>query len=619
MSEVTRAAIYARFSSQMQREASIEDQLRECRAYAERRGWVVPDECIFSDRAISGTVSDRPAYQHLLRAAREGRFDVLIVDDLSRLSRDAAEVHSLHKRLRFRDVGLVAVSDGIDTVASSQSSGLIMGVKAAMNEEYLRDLAEKTRRGIAGRVYAGLSPGGQPYGYRSVPVHSDPPRLDRYGKAEVIGYRRLIVPEEAEVVRRIFTLYLQGCSSRRIAEILNGERVPPPGRRWRNRRRVAAETWSMSAIEGSAKKGLGILNNEAYLGRIVWNKFEWRRDPDDTRGNASGRARRVPVMRPREEWIVFENPALRIVSDELWQRTRSEQARRSAKLRRVGKQPVDGRSRYLLSGLLRCGVCGANMAMRSRHGYGCMTRANRGRALCGNSGVVNRRAMEAAVLAAVRDQLYGRDLIGKLTGLVRQALLAFAKEGGDHHPHRLQQDIRAKQAEIERVTASIRRCEAQGRMYAAEHLEAELDALVSSKKDLEAQQVAPEKDVRGTIPRILPQLPKLVRGHVERLGELLEQGQVQQVKSGLAAVVDEIEVRPGRTSEGRPCHFVRVKGALDRAFRLLVGTRQTSLVAGAGFAAKVRMIAVDAELQQWKRRMAIGLVPVGQEWLTAVL
>ncbi len=81
----------------------------------------------------------------------------------------------------------------------------------------------------------------------------------------------------------------------------------------------------------------------------------------------------------------------------------------------------------------------------------------------------------------------------------------------------------------------------------------------------------------------MPRLPAVVRRHVEEMGGLLERGHVGPVQSALAALVDETEVRPGETEEGRPCHLIRVKGALDRAFGLLSGRRQALLVAGAGF------------------------------------
>lgn len=226
------------------------------------------------------------------------------------------------------------------------------------------------------------------------------------------------------------------------------------------------------------------------------------------------------------------------------------------------------------------------MAMRSRHGYGCMTRANRGNALCENSGVVNRKALEAVVLRAVRDELYGRELIGKLIGLVKQSLIAL-----DERRHKgrgaesLEAEIRLKQAEAEPLTASLVRCEAQGRSHAAEHLEHQLEAALAQKEALEEQQAQLTARPQPQLLDALPRLPELVRERVDDMVSCLSGGRELFGKSMLDSLVDVIAVKPGETEEGRPCHIVRVRGALDRAFELLSPRRQMSMVAGAGFAA----------------------------------
>jgi DNA invertase Pin-like site-specific DNA recombinase len=148
-----RAAIYARYSSENQRESSIEDQVRLCRQEAERRGWTVT--AVWQD------------------AARSKAFDVLIVDDASRLSRDSTDAQITFKVLKFLGIKYVARSDGIDTVLNAKSSRFVHSIKAAMSEEFLRDLAEKTWRGLEGRARKGLSAGGLPYGYRSEPIQGE--------------------------------------------------------------------------------------------------------------------------------------------------------------------------------------------------------------------------------------------------------------------------------------------------------------------------------------------------------------------------------------------------------------------------------------------------------------
>lgn len=107
---MTRAAIYTRFSSQMQREASIEDQLRLCQERAECEGWRVADN--YSDRAISGASMLRPGLQALFQAVQDGQFDVVLSEALDRLSRDQADIAAIYKRLSFTGVRIVTLAEG---------------------------------------------------------------------------------------------------------------------------------------------------------------------------------------------------------------------------------------------------------------------------------------------------------------------------------------------------------------------------------------------------------------------------------------------------------------------------------------------------------------------------
>jgi DNA invertase Pin-like site-specific DNA recombinase len=100
------AAIYARYSSENQRAASIEDQARNCRRRAEAEGWGVVRE--FADAAMSGSDSNRPQYQAMIAAAMRREFDVLLLDDLSRLTRDSVEQEQTIRRLEFQGLRIVA-------------------------------------------------------------------------------------------------------------------------------------------------------------------------------------------------------------------------------------------------------------------------------------------------------------------------------------------------------------------------------------------------------------------------------------------------------------------------------------------------------------------------------
>jgi DNA invertase Pin-like site-specific DNA recombinase len=146
-----RAAIYARYSSDNQRDASIDDQSRQCQQRIKTEGWS-PTE-VYSDRAISGASTLRPGYQKMLEDARNGVFDILVAEALDRLSRDQEDIAGLYKQLTFSGVRLITLSEG-------EVNELHVGLKGTMNALFLKDLAQKTRRGLEGRVRQGKSGGG---------------------------------------------------------------------------------------------------------------------------------------------------------------------------------------------------------------------------------------------------------------------------------------------------------------------------------------------------------------------------------------------------------------------------------------------------------------------------
>ena len=159
-----RAVIYARYSSDNQRDASIEDQIEVCRRYAERQGWTVVE--VYADRALSGASRFRSAFQQMQVDAEGRRFDLIVAEALDRLGRKLADVADLHDRLSFLRIGL-------HTVATGEVTAMHVGMLGTMAQMYLKDLAEKTRRGQLGRALKGRIPGGKAFGYDVLPANAD--------------------------------------------------------------------------------------------------------------------------------------------------------------------------------------------------------------------------------------------------------------------------------------------------------------------------------------------------------------------------------------------------------------------------------------------------------------
>lgn len=193
----------------------------------------------YTDAAMSGASLMRTGIQSLMRDATAKKFDLVLAEALDRFSRGQEGIAHLFNRLKFAGVKMFTVSEG-------EITPLYIGLKGTMNAVHLDDLADKTRRGLRGRVEAGRSGGGVSFGYRVVRVPEGQPRGGRD-----------IHPGEAAIVRRIFRAFGSGLSPKAIGKALNAEGVPGP----------SGAAWSPSTIHGHAGRGTGILNNELYIGR----------------------------------------------------------------------------------------------------------------------------------------------------------------------------------------------------------------------------------------------------------------------------------------------------------------------------------------------------------------
>lgn len=266
-----RAATYARFSTDLQNERSIEDQLSLCQSYADREGLSIVRT--YDDRARSGgSLMGRHGLLTLLDDAREKSFDIVIVEALDRLSRDMEDLAGIHKRLSFLGIEIRAVHEGVVNT-------VLVGLRGLVGQLYREDNAHKVRRGLAGRINQGLAAGGLTYGYAAISGRSG---------------ERVIVEGEAEAIRRIFQEYVEGRTPREIAHDLNRDGVSPPRGR----------AWNASTINGNLERGAGILQNELYVGRLVWNKVRMVKDPDT--------GKRLSRPNPRSEWQVAECRILRL-------------------------------------------------------------------------------------------------------------------------------------------------------------------------------------------------------------------------------------------------------------------------------------------------------------------
>lgn len=513
-----RTAAYARYSSDKQQETSIEDQLRNVVAHCDRQSWPAPQ--IFSDYELTGARADRPQYRAMLAAATRREFDVLLVDDMYRLSRDQVELPRAVRALKFAGVRVIGVSDGFDS--DRESYKLEMGMRGIMGEAYLDAIAKNTHRGLMGRALKGSCAGGRAFGYRVAAAG-----------------QRAIDDAEAAIVREIYQLFAGGRSARAIAAELNQRGLRP----------ARGRTWSMSAIYGDVRRGIGILANPIYVGRMIWNRSHWPKDP------TTGRRRRVET--PESEWVITEHPELRIVSDELWAATRAklkECRARSAEIRARNSHAVapGRRQRHLLSGLLRCGGCGGAMVMVNHERYACSVNKNRGPAVCAWRATFAKSVLEPRILAALKAELLSEEAFRLFEADARRLLkesvpdLAAAKRRVDEAERRRDNIMAAIAAGILTPTTKAGLLQAEGDVAAAA---AELDRLVAFQPA-----------------QMLPRAREVHRRLVEQL-EAIED--VAQAREALRELVGEIRL----VGDGRQAYAEIGASGAESSLTVVAGAR----------------------------------------------
>jgi len=510
-----KVAIYARYSSDNQRDASIADQLRVCRAFAERQGWTICEE--YTDHAVSGATLLRAGFQALMRDALNRRFDVVLAESLDRFSRDQEDTAGLFKRLTFAGVNIVTLAEGDIT-------HLHIGFKGTMNALFLKDLAEKTHRGLRGRIGEGKSAGGLCYGYRVVKAFS--------GGTVTTGERE-IEPAEAAVVGRIFHDFVAGVSPKQIAKNLNRERVPGP----------FGGAWSPSTIYGNARRGTGILNNELYVGRLIWNRLRYVKNPDT--------GKRVSRLNAASEWMAREVPQLRIVPDDLWIAAKSRQKQTRHAIKTAGAIGVAKRPQYLFSGLTKCGVCGAGFIMSGRNRLGCFGARDQGR--CENHLTIRRDEVETRVLRALQEKLLRQDLFVEFCEEFTREMNRLRME------HRA--NLSSAEREVERIEVRRKKLiEMVMNGVPPTEVKGEMIANAARREELKAKLAAAD----APPPLLHPEMAELYRQKVTALAQALENPETRtEASEALRGLIDAIVRRRTRASRLRALARTRASASQD--------------------------------------------------------
>ncbi len=409
-----RAAIYARFSSDLQNPKSADDQLDACRKYVEARGGlvVVP----FKDEGISGaSVENRKQLQALLAIAGNDVFDAVVVESLDRLSRSVGDIDRIRQKLNFHRVKLITLADG-------EANSLVVGMRGIIGAAYLDDLRQKTKRGQLAALEKGKVAGGRCYGYDVLPG----------GKGE-----RAVNDEQAAVVRRIFNEYAEGRSADDIAKGLNAERVPSP----------RGKSWRANTILGGSKDSTGVLRNELYRAVFVFNRHEYVKSPDT--------GERLARHNDKSQWLRQDMPHLRIVDDATWNRVNERLTARSATHKiAVSNKQMTRRAPRLLSGLIKCGTCGGAMHVVRDDRMQCIEHRS-GASGCTNARMVSLNDVETRVVTAVRDRLLSPELIERALKAARDEMMRL-REDENKRRRTLEKELQDAKRELQAMLRMVK-------------------------------------------------------------------------------------------------------------------------------------------------------------------
>ena len=373
------AVIYARYSSDMQREESIEAQIRACKYYAQKEG--VSIVRIYADRAKSGKwTKGRDQFLKMIEDSKSGEFQTVLVHKLNRFGRDSLDTLQYKKELERNGVALTSVTEKLDNTPEGK---LMLMVIAGMNEFYSANLSNEVMKGLTENALQGKHTGGQP------PLGYD---VDNDTKKLVIN------PREAEAVKLIFSMYLDGCTYSQIIELLNE----------RGFKTKAGNPFANNSLHT-------ILNNPKYTGVFTYSRLT-SKDVDGKRNSHS--------YKEDDEIIKVEDAVPALISKKDFEKA---QERMKERKRKPGRYRA--KRTYLLSGKVFCGECGTPYVgnCRSSHNgtsffvsYRCNNRAKRPRC---DGWEIRGKTLEGIVLGELAGIVFNDNMIPKLANGYRQYLM----------------------------------------------------------------------------------------------------------------------------------------------------------------------------------------------------
>ena len=483
---LTPAALYARVSSDRQDvDLSVAAQMRALRDYAKANGYSVAREYV--DEAESGRIADRPQFRRMIDEGGKATapFQVILVWKFSRFTRKREHAVAFKSMLRRKGIRVVSITEHAD---DSPTGKLMEAIIESVDEFYSENLATEVVRGMREAASRGFFLGSKaPFGYTRIKVSDglkDRPTLE-------------VDPVAAPIVKEIFESSRRGYGLMEICKELNGRGITHKGRRWQK-----------NVVHY-------LLTNEAYTGTAVWGV----KSKDEKAGE--------PV-RVENAW-----PAL--VSRETFDAVQQGLHQRAPTVARPGRVG----SQYLLSGLLRCGVCGKPYsAQGAKSGqfayYVCSSLFREGAGACSNGRYLNAAKVEDLVIEKIRERILTEETITELVTLVAEEIDNIAGEVNGR--------MTAINSELSDVESRL-----ENLYQALETQQLPLEVLsprILALKSRQDQLTAAREEAEGQLEQRRAELPtsKEIKGYVADFRALFQEGTFPERKALIRNFVQGIEI-----------------------------------------------------------------------------
>lgn len=444
-------SIYARKSTEQSgvtdEGKSVTRQVEHGKAYAKSKGWDVREEFIFVDDGISGAeFIKRPSFIRLMNSLKpKPPFQVLVMSEESRLGREQIQTAYALQQLMDAGVRVFFYLTDQERTLNTAMDKVMLSLSNFASEMEREKAQQRVYDAMIRKAKAGHVTGGKVFGYDNIVVPGAVPDANGNLKRSHVELR--INESEADVVRRIFTLYVGGHGFTGIAKALNAEGAACP----RPRPLTRPRGWAASSVRQ-------IILRRLYKGEQVWNRTK-KRLPSGAK-----KARR----RPESEWLVIPVPHLRIVTPALWQQAQDRwQHVRQLYLHttngRLLGRPTNGHeSRYLLTGFSACKTCGGSLciqterrnARRSTY-YACTTHLRRGAAVCAEGMYAPMEALDSAVLAAIEADVLHPTVLTRAIEKALQQLRPKAEDDPTVRRAAIQKGLLTVEGALDRLTRAV--------------------------------------------------------------------------------------------------------------------------------------------------------------------